>query len=160
MYITRPPAAMETPGEAGAVTRAAMVVSLVVAPVLLITTDQEWVRLSVMASLSTFTAVAITLVPPAPTPACWRPSIGESSRTASGAITALRLGLDPAIPGRRLAPALKMTGVTAASLFMLLVGTGQILVRSPDRAPLGPLVLALIGLALVRIWWRAAVARH
>ncbi|HSH44483.1 MAG TPA: sodium:solute symporter family protein, partial [Longimicrobiales bacterium] len=43
---------------------AAMGVSLALAPVLLATTDQEWIRLASMAGASTFAAIAVTFVTP------------------------------------------------------------------------------------------------
>jgi hypothetical protein len=68
--------------------------------------------------------------------------------------TAARAGLDPAGPVRRLGSGLQVTAATATSPFCLLVGVGLLLIGSPERT-LWPVVLVVVGLALIPVWARA-----
>jgi solute:Na+ symporter, SSS family len=133
---------------------AAMTVSLLLAPVLLVATDQEWIRLGAMAGLSTLAAVAIAFVTPATDPRVLDAFYRRVQPDGFWGATAARAGLDPAGPVRRLGRALQVTAVTATSLFCLLVGVGQLLIGSPART-LWPVGLVLMGLALIPIWARA-----
>jgi solute:Na+ symporter, SSS family len=136
---------------------AAMATSLLVAPVLLVATDQEWIRLGSMAGLSTLAAIAITFVTPSTDPATLDAFFRRVEPDGFWRATSRRLGLDPAAPVRRLARALAMTGLTAASLFVLLVGVGQLLLRQPGRPPFLPLAMIAIGLVLVPAWWHGGL---
>ncbi|MDX1431063.1 MAG: sodium:solute symporter family protein [Gammaproteobacteria bacterium] len=133
---------------------AAMAVSLAVAPVLLVVTDAEWLRLGAMALVSTTAVIVVTLITP-PTDAAVleafyrrvRP-VGWWSRTARAA------GDAPRTPLRALAATALDAAVCAVSLYALLIGFGTIIVHGLAPGPLGWLSLAL-GLALVPVWWRA-----
>lgn len=131
---------------------AAMATSLLAAPILLVATDQEWIRLGSMALLSTVAAVGITFITRPTDPAVLDRFYHDVEPDGFWVRTAGRLGLDPRAPVRRLGRALTSTLLTAASLFLLLVGVGQLLIGSPHRGLLIPAALALVGLALVPLW--------
>jgi solute:Na+ symporter, SSS family len=133
---------------------AAMAVSLLLAPILLVATDQEWIRLGAMAGLSTLAAVVIAFVTPATDPRVLDAFYRRVEPDGFWRATAARAGLDPAGPVRRLGRALRVTAVTATSLFCLLVGVGQLVIGSPERI-LWPVGLVVVGLALVPVWARA-----
>jgi solute:Na+ symporter, SSS family len=133
---------------------AAMTVSLLLAPLLLVATDQEWIRLGAMAGLSTLAAVAIAFVTPATDPRVLDAFYRRVQPDGFWRATAARAGLDPAGPVRRLGRALQVTAVTATSLFCLLVGVGQLLIGSPEQT-LWPVGLVVVGLALIPVWARA-----
>lgn len=139
---------------------AAMAMSLTAAPVLLIATDEEWIRLGSMAALSTFAAIAVTFVTPRTDPRVLDAFYRRVEPDGFWGRTAARLGVDPAAPVRRLRTALSMTAVTSASLFLVLVGAGQLVIGSPDRSFVGPLMLALVGVGLIPVWWRGGVRRR
>jgi len=134
---------------------AAIVVSLVVAPVLLITTDTEWVRLSVMSLVSTVAAVGITFVTPRTDEKVLRIFYRQVAPDGFWGRTVASLGEDARVPRQRLARGLKWMLLTAASLFLMLVGVGQLLLAG---APGGSVPLAifwvLAGLILVPFWIR------
>jgi hypothetical protein len=100
-----------------------------------------------MAGLSTLAAVAIAFVTPATDPRVLDAFYRRVEPDGFWGATAARAGLDPAGPVRRLALALRVTAVTATSLFCLLVGVGQLLIGSPERT-LWPVGLVVVGLAL------------
>lgn len=136
---------------------AAMGTSLVVAPILLVSTEAEWVRLAVMAASSTAAAVAAAYLAPA---------TGEATRVAfyrrvrpAGwwRRTAKAAGRAPGAPARRFRRGARATVLCSLSLFLALVGFGRLLVPAPDAgagAWLPPSLAVLAAAALVPTWWR------
>lgn len=139
---------------------AAMAVSLVAAPILLSATSEEWVRLGSMAALSTLAAIAVTFFTPATDPDVLNAFYRRVEPDGAWGRTAARLGVDPKAPGQRLRTGLGMTLLTSASLFLLLVGVGQLLIQSPGRSLLAPSAMTVAGLALVPVWWRGGLRRR
>jgi len=140
---------------------AAMGVSLVVAPLLLLVfgTDPatEWLRLGSMA-LATTTAslVAVYLAPPSDPqvllafyrrvrpPGFWRR-------------TAVLAGEAPGVPVRAMVRRFAAVAVTAASLFLLLVGLGRLLIGGAATSGAVSWAMVVAGVALVPLWWREAM---
>ena len=132
---------------------AAIAVSLLLAPVLLLGVADEWLRLLLMALASTAAVVFTALWAPGTDrvqlmrfydrvrpPGFWR-------RTAQG------IDLDPAAASRSLARSLLVVGAAAASVFGWLIGGGQLLLQ---QGSLGlNLALLVAGVAAVPIWLRA-----
>lgn len=133
---------------------AAMATSLIVAPVLLVTTDTEWIRLAVMAGTTTAAAIAVTLLTPATDESVLVKFYNRVQPAGWWRQTARAAGADPYEPLRRLRGGLAAVLVCALSLFLLLYGAGGLLVRSPVRAPTAPLGALVLGLALVPVWYR------
>jgi len=136
---------------------AAIGVSLVLAPVLLVTTDAEWLRLAAMAAASTTAAVAAAYLAPATEPEKLmafyrrvRPS-GFWRRTAA----AFEDGSDR--PVARLAREGWATGTAAVSLFLALYGLGRLLVPAPDTGPLVPILCLVASAVIAPIWLKALV---
>lgn len=138
---------------------AAMAASLVTAPLLLARygagAETEWVRLGIMALVTTAAAVGITLVTPRTRDEVLlgfyrrvRP-FGHWPRTARLA------GHRPHAPLRALARRGAVVAAAAGSLFLLLAGAGRLLVPPPGASPLPGWALAIAGLALVPVWWRS-----
>ncbi|HSH45592.1 MAG TPA: hypothetical protein VK966_07035, partial [Longimicrobiales bacterium] len=138
---------------------AAMGVSLALAPVLLATTDQEWIRLASMAGASTFAAIAVTFVTPRTAPEALAKFYRRVEPDGFWSRTATALGHDPAEPRRRLGAALTATVITATSLFLLLVGVGKLLLGAHDGG-VGAAAMAVAGAALVPIWWSRGLVRR
>lgn len=137
---------------------AAMAVSLVVAPLLLVflgsDPEGEWLRLSIMALTTTTAAIAVTFVTPKTAPETLeafyrrvRP-YGWWKRTATAA------GDDPAEPLRLLWRRGRSVLACAASLFLLLLGVGRLLVGAPDASALWSWGFVALGLACLPLWWR------
>lgn len=129
---------------------AAIVVSLLAAPLLLATVKEEWLRLSLMAASST-TAVVLASLFGRPTdperlvafyrgvrpPGWW----GRTARLA---------GDDPAQPRRSLGRGLRLVAASAFSAYGLLIA-GGILLLHPDRWPAAVALLAL-AFAVAPFW--------
>lgn len=124
----------------------ALAVSLAAAPVILLSVDAEWLRLLLMASLSTAAVVGVTLVTrptPEPTRVAFYRRVeppGFWSRTAA------RAGMDPARPLADLGRGLRMTLMTSLAVYLLLVGCGKLLLPEPGGSRVLPWALALAGL--------------
>ncbi|MBD3402977.1 sodium transporter, partial [candidate division GN15 bacterium] len=135
---------------------AAIITSLVVAPILLVVTEQEWIRLGGMALTSTVMAVLITYVTP---PTDDQTRVAFYKRVQPPGLwkqTARLAGAEPSRPGDRLINRLILTGSCGLSLFFLLYGIGRLLVRLPDQPFWWPLGAIALGLALIPIWYRRA----
>jgi solute:Na+ symporter, SSS family len=136
---------------------AAMAVSLAVAPILLISTDQEWIRLSVMAVASTAAAVGITFI----TPSTDTEKLVNFYRRVRPAgfwkNTARSAGDDPRVPVANLWKEIRAIFLTAVSLFMMLIGVGKLLIPAPDQWAGTPWLFILVGLAFIPFWWKKAL---
>jgi solute:Na+ symporter, SSS family len=136
---------------------AAMTTSLIVAPILLIYTDQEWVRLSVMALTSTVAAISITYFTP-PTDEMVLKRFYRTVRPAGfWRKTAIAVGGNPREPLAKLWNEIKAIFLTAFSLFMMLIGMGKLIIPAPDQWVFTPWLLITAALAAVPLWWRKAL---
>lgn len=139
---------------------AAIVTSLILAPVLLFgfdlgdAPDEDALRLAIMAAVSTLAAVGVTFVTP-PTDEATRVAFYTRVRPFGWwRQTARAAGDDPGRGPRQLGNRLGLTATTAASLFLVLVGAGRLLIPAPDASTLASLAYLGAGLALVPVWVR------
>ena len=137
---------------------AAMLVSLIAAPILLMTVDAEWVRIAVMGGLSTLVAIGITFFSPATEHAVLDHFYQRVQPLGFWHDTALRIGDDPRMPIRRFFRELKNTILCALSLFLTLIGFGKLLVHSVDESSLWAWIALGLAAMLVPFWWRATGA--
>jgi len=142
----------------------AMIVSVVAAPIMLGLTDRgpipdgdegEWIRLGLVALISTTTAIVIALLTPTT----------ESRRAARIAFyervrpagwwpdAAAAVGESPGAPMRRLGREVIGVALTGASLYLALYGAVRLLLLRSDGHLLAPLLAIAAGLALVPVWW-------
>ena len=139
---------------------AAIAVSLVLAPILLFgfdlsdAPDEDALRLAIMAAVSTLAAVGVTFVTP-PTDEATRVAFYNRVRPFGWwRQTAAAAGDDPGRSPRQLGNRLALTATTAASLFLVLVGAGRLLIPAPDASTLMSLLYLGAGLALIPVWIR------
>jgi len=135
---------------------AAMAVSLVAAPMLLYfmgtRPEDEWIRLGLMAVLSTSAAVLATFVTP--------PTDDETLKAFYRRVrpfgwwrrTAVLCGDSGAAPLRALGRPAWATAAAAASLFGMLVGVGLLLFPAPGAAPAIAWLCIAAALALLPAW--------
>jgi Na+/proline symporter len=129
-------------------------VSLVLAPVLLLTVEAEWLRLLLMAAGSTVVVVVVTL---ATRPTDEQILIGFYKRVAPPGFwqrTARRAGMDPSRPMTAFRRGAWLTVTTSASVYLLLVGFGRLLLPAPGASRIFPWALIGAGLAVAVFWWR------
>ncbi|QGZ31991.1 sodium:solute symporter family protein [Stutzerimonas stutzeri] len=141
----------------------AMAMSLITAPLLLvylgIDPEREWVRLSIMAVVTTSAAILVTFVTPATDDATLKRFYRRVRPFGFWKHAAMLNGVDAAVPVKALRTRLLAVTVTAVSLFAMLLGAGRLMFLPPDGSALiGGSCLAL-GLLLVPVWLRIAMGR-
>lgn len=138
---------------------AAMGVSLITAPLLLMLlgtdADTEWLRLLVMAVVTTAVAIGITYVTPATNPRVLLTFYERIRPFGFWSQAAVQAGHPPDIPRRALWRQLRCVLAAALSLFLLLLGFGRLMISPPGASALWTWSFLAAGLVLVPLWWRA-----
>ena len=137
---------------------AAIVVSLIVAPILLIVTNAEWVRLGTMALVSTTAAVLVTFFTPKTDEDVLKRFYKKVRPMGFWRKTAMLANDDSKVPVKKLFKEIKITFFAAASLFLMLIGVGKLLIPTPDASKLLPLLYLAVAAALIPLWWREATS--
>ena len=137
---------------------AAIVVSLIVAPILLIVTNQEWIRLGTMAVVSTAAAVAVTFFTPATDQTVLKTFYRKVRPMGFWQKTAALVGDDSRMPIKKLFREVKVTFYAAASLFLMLIGVGKLLIPPPDASRFLPVLCLIVAVALTPLWWKEATS--
>ena len=133
---------------------AAMLVSLVVAPILLIVTDEEWVRLGTMSLVSTLAAVLVTFFTPPTKQEVLNKFYKSINPSGFWRKTAVALGIDSSDPLKKLLLRLKSVAITSVSLFAMLIGVGKLLLLLPGDSRIWPWIFIIISIALIPLWWK------
>ena len=143
---------------------AAMAASLATAPLLLalLGTDPatEWIRLGLMALVTTTAAVLAAWLGPRTDDATLRAFYARVRPLGWWSHSARLCGEDPQAPLRALGRVSWQVLAGAGSLFALLVGTGTLLFGAEPGPPVGSWLAIAGGLLLVPVWWRALRPRR
>lgn len=138
----------------------AIVASFVMAPLLLMTmgmeTESEWIRLTLMAAVTTAVAVGVTWFTPSTDRAVLQKFYRRVRPMGAWGNIAASVGDDPTAPRRELWRRIRLTIICAASLFLLLVGLGRLMISMPEASQFLTWVLILAGIGLIPLWWRQA----
>lgn len=141
---------------------AAMAASLIAAPLLLLFlgTDpgSEWLRLLIVATVTTAAAVGITFVTPATDRAVLLAFYERVRPFGWWQETARAAGDRPQAPLRLLWRRLRSVAACAASLFLLLAGLGRLMLGPPNTSEAWTWGLIVGGLAFLPLWWRDLTA--
>ncbi len=139
---------------------AAMAASIILAPILLVTMgteeNEEWIRLLIMAAVTTSVAIGVTFITPKTNEKTLLAFYERVQPYGWWPRTAALAGDRPNAPMQALVRRTQALLVTAASVFLLLLGTGRLLVPAPDANTWASWALVIGGLALVPIWWKDA----
>ncbi len=130
----------------------AVAVSLIVAPIILVTVGEEWLRLLLMAAISSAVVLGTTLLTAPTDEATLDAFYKRVSPVGYWRRTAQRLGADPQEPVRELWRGLYMVGSVALSIFLLLTGLGRIMLPGPETSALVSWLMVLLGVASVWLW--------
>src|SRR5690606_27148623 len=136
---------------------AAIAVSLVAAPLLLalLGTDprDEWLRLGSMALVTTVAAVGAALLMPRTDDAVLAAFYRRVRPVGFWGRTARLVGQSSTAPLRALGRRLFSVVVSAASLFLLLVGIGRLMLSPPETAQSWSWAMLVAGCLLLPICW-------
>lgn len=138
---------------------AAMAASLVIAPIILFTIDAEWLRLLLMSVSSTLIVLGVTWLTPPTEETALNRFYQRVSPPGLWRKTAVRLGLDERRPGHALRIGTYLVLTTAATIFLLLVGIGKLLLTAPQSSHLTGWIYLLLGLASITLWWRKVMVQ-
>jgi Na+/proline symporter len=137
---------------------AAMLVSIIAAPLLIFYTDQEWIRLGTMALLSTSAAIGITFITPSTKPETLTTFYRKISPMGLWRTTSKAAGFKDDRPLHRLLIRLRTTAFAALSVFAMLIGLGKLFVRAPGEGLGWALFAIALSLLLVPTWWKAMMS--
>jgi Na+/proline symporter len=136
---------------------ASIVVSLLIAPILLLTVEQEWLRLATMAGVSTAVVVLTAFFMPE-TEADRRVQFFRAVRPLGWwRSTARAAAENPDAPLAGLRRALTLLGACAVSVYCWLVGLGLLLLHEDARV--GGTLLVLVG-AAAAVYWIGGLRRR
>lgn len=139
---------------------AAMAASLLVAPAILLTVSDEWVRLLLMSVASTVSVIVVTLL----TPETEHTVLDEFFRRVNPPgfwkKTASRIGVNAHGPVLAFQSGAYLVLTTALTVFLLLIGIGKVVVPDPSGSPLLPWLLIVLGVASMRLWWNKVVGQE
>lgn len=131
---------------------AAMAVSILLAPALLVLVKEDWLRLAIMSAVSSAVVVATAWLAPATDPQTLQAFYRRVRPPGMWRATAAAAGADPAEPGRALRHGALSILLVAVTTYGLLVGLGTWIARPAER--LNALSWTLVGCAAVPFWWR------
>jgi Na+/proline symporter len=136
---------------------ASIAASLLIAPILLLTVEAEWLRLAVMAAVSTIVVVLTALFMPE-TEVARRVQFFRTVRPLGWwRSTARAASEDPDAPLAGLRRALLLLGACAVSVYCWLIGFSTLLLG--DDARIGGVALLLVG-SLATVFWIGGVRRR
>ena len=133
---------------------AAIAASLVIAPVLLLTVEEEWLKLLLMSVLSTAVVLVVTWLTPRTEESILDAFYRRVRPPGAWRGVAERVGDESERPARALRRGAWLVLTTAGSLYMLLIGITKLLLPPPDSWFLAPWMFIALGVAIVPLWWR------
>ncbi len=133
---------------------AAIAASLIIAPVLLLTVEEEWLKLLLMSVLSTAVVLIVTWLTPRVEGSVLDAFYRKVRPPGWWRAAAERTGDEPGRPARALRRGAWLVASTAASLYLLLIGFTKLLLPPPDSWLLAPWLYIALGVAIVPLWWR------
>ncbi|MFW6094060.1 MAG: sodium:solute symporter family transporter [Pseudomonadota bacterium] len=133
---------------------AAIVASLIAAPILLLTVDDEWRRLALMAGVSTAAVVVAALVMPVTEPHRLQAFYRRVRPPGFWRATAEAVGEAAEAPRRRLLSGTVAIIAAAVSVYGTLVGVGHVLLA---RVGVDTVVLLAAALVAVPLWLRFVI---
>lgn len=133
---------------------AAIVTSLIMAPILLNFVSEDWMQLLLMALTSTTVAILVTYITPATDEETMDKFYKKVKPQGFWKVTSVRNGDQANASVKRLRSSLFQTSITAISLFSLLVGFGKLMFRPSTEGYGLVIILLIIGIGLIPIWWK------
>ncbi len=133
---------------------AAIAASLVVAPVLLVYVEAEWLKLLLMSALSTAVVLVVTFATPRTDESILDAFYRRVRPPGLWRAAAARTGDDPGRPARALRRGAWMVLTVAGSLYLLLIGITKLLLPPPGSWGPTPWIYIALGVAVAPLWWR------
>ncbi len=135
---------------------AAIASSIVIAPIILYTVEDEWLKILIMALSSTIVVVTVTLLTPRTSHEILSAFYKRVAPPGYWSGTSKAIGENPKTSIRELWSNVWVVILSATSIFSLLVGISKLLLPAPDAGITLPILLIVAGIAIVPFWWRRA----
>jgi SSS family solute:Na+ symporter len=129
-----------------------IVVSLVLAPILMLTVDADWLRLLIMSLTSTAVVIAAAIWMPGTEQARLMAFYDRVRPPGAWSNTARAMKLDTRASRRAFGGDIAAAVAAAVSVYGWLVGLAQLLLQT--ERPVVAVMLLVVGTAAVPIWWR------
>ncbi len=133
---------------------AAIATSLIVAPIILFSVNDEWLRLLLMSVSSTVAVLVVTVLTPETDESILDEFYRRITPPGLWRKTAARLGFDAGQPGQAFRDGAYLVITVAATIFLLLVGVGKLMLPGPGSSSLSAWFMVLLGLAAISLWWK------
>lgn len=133
---------------------AAIATSLIVAPIILFSVNDEWLRLLLMSVSSTVAVLVVTVLTPETDESILDEFYRKITPPGLWRKTAARLGFDAGQPGQAFRDGAYLVITVAATIFLLLVGVGKLMLPGPGSSSLSAWFMVLLGLAAISLWWK------
>ena len=138
----------------------AIAASLVFAPIILFTVQEEWLRLLLMSSISTVVVVTVTLLTRPTAQATLMEFYRRVEPPGFWRKTAGRLGVEVGQPISRLKEGAYLTVTTSLSVYLILVGAGKLILPYPGSPVYYPWLFVGPGILSAFLWWRKVFPPH
>jgi solute:Na+ symporter, SSS family len=132
----------------------AIAVSIIFAPIILITVQDEWLRLLSMSALSTIVIVTVTLLTRPTEESVLAEFYRRVKPPGFWSKTAEKSGLDRSLPKKEFRHGAYMTITISLSVYLLLIGFGKIMFPMNSTSVIVSLVYIVAGLLSTLLWWR------
>jgi hypothetical protein len=133
---------------------AAIIVSLIFAPIILFTVDAEWLRLLLMSSISTVVVVMVTLLTQPTAEMTLMEFYKRVEPPGFWKKTTEKLGVETCLPIKTFKEGAYLTITTSLSVYLLLLGVGKLILPNPHSAIAYSWIFLGLGILSVPLWWR------
>ena len=128
--------------------------AFIIAPIILYTVDEEWLKLLIMSASSTIIVIVVTYLTPPTNQKVLANFYKRISPSGYWKKTAQQIGEDPKGSVREFWGNIKIVALSALTIFSLLVGISKLLFPQTDQSIYFPIVLIIIGLGAIPFWWK------
>ncbi len=132
--------------------------SLVLAPILLLAVEAEWLKLLLMSVLSTLAVVIAAWLGPSTDASVLDAFYLKVHPPGWWRATAVRVGEDPKASLQTFKSGAYLVVTTAASIYLSLIGVTKLLLPAPEVSRVEGLLYLIVALAIVPAWWRRVFA--
>ncbi|NOZ61867.1 MAG: Na+:solute symporter [Calditrichaeota bacterium] len=139
---------------------AAIAASLIFAPIILFTVKEEYMRLLLMSVISTVVVLIVTWLTPETDEDILKKFYERVKPPGFWKKTALKVGADPKQSVREFREGIYLVLTTGATIFLLLIGIGKLLLPSPKESSFIPWSILLVGLASIGLWWKKIFGKN